>query len=109
MEGLIHRASIYRRVTVGAQDVWEETPFITDYKLRVDTISPQAVLREVYASCSHSAVGEANVDIAQGMRMEITSTGWCAGMEFAINGVAPKDAGSPSLHHLEIMLTESKL
>ena len=109
MQGLIHRASIYRRVTVGITDQWETTPFIQNYECRVDTISASAVLREQFAMCTHSAVGEYNADLDQGMRMVVTSSGWCAGKTFSIKGVRHMDAGTPDGHHCEIMLTEAKL
>ena len=69
MQGRIHRANIYRRVTVDGSSTWESTPFIRNYECRVDSISPTAVLREQYATCTHSAVGEPNDDIDQGMRI----------------------------------------
>lgn len=112
MQGLIHRADIYRRVNVGGGSQWEITPFITDYECRVDSISPSRVLRKQFAMCTHSAVGEYNADLGrgvQGMRMVITSSGWCAGMTFPITGVRHMDAGTSNGHHCEIMLTEPKL
>ena len=109
MQGLIHRASIYRRVTTAGTTQWEATPFIKDYECRVDSISPSKVLREQYAMCTHSAVGEYNADLDQGMRMVVTSPGWCAGKIFSITGVRHMDAGAPTGHHCETMLTEAKL
>lgn len=106
MEGQIHRASIYRRVKVDGTTQWETTPFIQNYKCRVDSISPSKVLRKQYAMCTHSAVGVYNADLDQGKRMVITSPGWCAGKTFNITGVRHLDAGTPSGHHCEIMLTE---
>jgi hypothetical protein len=109
MQGLIHTCDIYRRVTSAGQRTWETTPFIQSYRCRVDSISPSAILREQYASCTHSAVGTYNSDLAQGMRMVVTGSGWCAGKTFSISGVTHRDAGTPTGHHCELMLTEAKL
>lgn len=109
MEGLIHRADIYRRVQVAGHGSWESSPFIENYPCRIDWISPSKILREQYASCTHSAVGEANTDIAQGMRMVATGTGWTAGRTFQISGVRQLDSGVPGPHHIELMLTEAVL
>jgi len=67
------------------------------------------ILREKYASCTHSAVIQPNLDITQGMRMIVTSAGWAAGKTFAINGVRALDSGVPGPHHQELMLTEAML
>jgi len=109
MEGLIHRADIYRRVQVAGHGQWETSAFITDLQCRIDSISPSKILREQYASCTHSAVASPNSDIQQGMRMVVTSTGWAAGKVFAITGIRALDAGVPGPHHQELLLTEDRL
>ena len=110
MQGLIHRVNIFRRVQVTpGGGSWETTPFITDLPCRIDSISPSKILREQYASCTHQAVIQPNLDVQQGMRMVVTSAGWAAGKTFAITGIRPLDAGVPGPHHQELMLTEAML
>lgn len=109
MQGLIHRVDIYRRVTVGEGRQWEASPFITDLPCRIDSISPSKILREQYASCTHQAVIQPNLDIQQGMRMIVTSAGWAATKRLAITGVRALDAGVPGPHHQELLLTEDRL
>ena len=109
MEGLIHRADIYRRVTAAGQTQWELTPFIEDYHLRLDPVSPNQILREIYAKCTHKAIGDYNSDINQGMRMTVTSAGPYNGKTLHIAGVHHFDAGIAGGHQTECMLTEVKL
>lgn len=109
MEGLIHRADITRRATTAGQTGWELTPFIEDYHLRIDPISPNQILREVYAKCTHKAIGDYNKDIDQGMRMVVTSAGPYNGKTLNIAGVHHFDAGTAGGHQTECMLVEIKL
>lgn len=109
MEGLIHRADVFRRVTVDGTRRWETSAFITDLQCRFDSISPSKILREKYASCTHSAVMLPNLDIQQGMRMVATSAGWVTGKMFAITGIRALDSGVPGPHHQEALLTEPGL
>lgn len=108
MQGFIHTASIYRRVGAGAGTQWEVTPFITGYKLRIDAVGPQVVLREKYASCTHNAVGEYNEDIKQGMRMVVTSGPFYNNLTLLINGVDAMLGSVQDRSHMELMLTEPK-
>lgn len=108
MRGLIHRADIYRRVGSGISTLWEATPFIVGYQLRIDALSPQAVLREKYASCSHLGVGTYDTDITQGMKLVIMSGPFYTGMELHIAGVDAALGSSAGRSHLEMMLTETK-
>jgi len=109
MEGLIHRADIYRRVTAAGQRQWEASPFIKDYHLRVDPVSPNQLLRETYANCTHKAIGDYRLDIDQGMKMVITSAGPYNGKELHIAGVIHFDAGTAGGNQTECMLSEVKL
>jgi len=109
MEGLIHRADVYRRGVVAGVSGWEITPFIEGYHLRLDPVSPNQILREVYANCTHKAIGDYNKDIDQGMRMTVTSAGPYNGKTLHIAGVHHFDAGSAGGHQTEMMLVEVKL
>jgi len=109
VEGLIHRADIFRRAQVAGHGQWETSAFITDLPCRVDSLSPSKILREQYASCTHQAVIQPNLDIQQGMRMVVTSAGWAAGKVLAITGIRALDSGVPGPHHQELLLTESRL
>ena len=109
MEGLIHRASIYKRVTAAGQRQWEATPFIEGYRLRIDPVSPNQLLRETYANCTHRCIGDYNLNIDQGMKMTVTSVGPYSGRELHINGVIHYDAGTAGGNQTECILTEVKL
>lgn len=110
MQGLIHTINVFRRVTVGGTRRWETSPFITNLPCRIDSISPSKILREQYASCTHSAVMEPNMDVEQGMRIVVVGAmGWAVGKTFAITGIRALDSGIPGPHHQELMLTEAVL
>jgi hypothetical protein len=109
VEGLIHRANIYRRITAAGTTQWETTPFIEGYHLRLDPVSPNQLLRETYANCTHKAIGDYRLAIDQGMRMVVTSLGPYNGKTLHIAGVHHFDAGSAGGHQTECMLVEVKL
>lgn len=109
MQGLIDTISVTRRITVGERRVWESSPFITGLRCRIDSISPSKILREQYASVTHSAVCNPVADLDQGMRVTVTGSGWAVGRVFMLVGVRPFSSGVPGIHHQELLMTEASI
>lgn len=101
MRGLIHTASIYRRVTVAGRMAYEDNPYGT-WKCRIDPLSDGVVLRQDLAQSTHTAVGEATPTLEKGWKLVVGSNA------YRIVHVKTYDTPAVSPHHQEVYLTRAE-